>query len=319
MFKTIILGAERKAEIFQHLLSGHSDFVINGFFDPDDPSNGDGAGNLLYTFDLAERADVFIVDRHVNYRDHQMLSNLVRLGKHLLFDGYFQYDLNDLISLSRLHDESRNCIHFAHILNNKPLFTTASQFLRKPRFIRLEKYCSAPQPGQFEKWLFQNLSQELDLILRTAQSNIRNISARPLFLFGKNPDLLNIHIEFDNDAICHITAGRAIEPGVNKMRIFQQDKLFMLDFSGNRLTEYRPSSNKDQLSILPNAESTDDDSFTAIERPVMPFDSWKMEFRNFAENIRKNLTPASHLQHLSDITQLSLYIVEKVQRRYHEV
>jgi hypothetical protein len=319
MFKTIIIGAERKAEIFQHLLAAHPEFEVSGYFNPDDEANGDGLGNLLYTYELAERADVFMVDRHVHFRDHHMLSNLVKLGKHILFDGYFQYPLNDLDQLMRLHDESRNCIHFANVLNNRPLFTTASQFLRKPRFIKLEKYCNAPAPGHFDKWLFQNLSQELDLILRTASSNIRSVSARPLFLFGKNPDLLNIHIEFDNDAICHITAGRAIEPGINKMRIFQQDKLFLLDFTENRLDEYRPATNKDQLSILPNGETPENESFNMIERSIMPFDSWKMELRNFAENIHKRLTPASHLEHLADISNLSSFIVEKVQRRYHEV
>jgi hypothetical protein len=65
------------------------------------------------------------------------------------------------------------------------------------------------------------LAQELDLIHRIIDSNIRSISARPMFLFGQHTDLLNIHIEFDNDAICQISLGRAIEENTHKIRIFQ--------------------------------------------------------------------------------------------------
>ena len=145
------------------------------------------------------------------------------------------------------------------------------------------------------------------------------MSARPLFLFGKNPDLLNIHIEFDNDSICHISAGRAIEPGTHRMKIYQQDKLFSLDFVENTLNEYRQIENKDQLTFLEESEGEQQQELTLIQRPVVPFDSWKMEFRNFEENIVKGLTPLTSLENMLEVNRLTSLITEKVQRRYHEV
>jgi hypothetical protein len=316
--KTVILGSQRKAEIFAHLLSGAESFEFCGYYDPDSADNSDGAGNLLFALELAEKADVFMFDRHVNFIDSSFIEHFVRLGKHLMFDGFLIQDLSFLEQLSRLHRESGNCMHIANILYNKPLYTTASQFIRKPRFIKLEKECRPPSPGNFEQWLFKELAQDLDLIIRTAQSGIREVSARPLFLFGNNPDLLNIHIEFDNDAVCHISVGRAIEPGTHRMKIFQQDRLFSLDFAENTLNEYRPMENKDQLSILEDQDNQHQE-LTLIQRPVVPFDSWKMELRNFEENIHKALTPLSTIENLVEVNQLTALITEKVQRRYHEV
>jgi hypothetical protein len=44
-----------------------------------------------------------------------------------------------------------------------------------------------------------------------------------------------------------------------------------------------------------------------------------MELRNFHENIHKNLTPATHLEHMEYVSSVMADIVDKVQRKYAEV
>lgn len=317
--KTIIFGSERKAEIFNYLFQKSDCFELAGFYDPDDEINFNGMGGLLYTGNLLEKADVFVVDRHTLRMEHGVIENLIRFGKHILFDGFHHGTDLPVEQFCSLQAESRNCIQVANVLHNKPLFTTASQYIRKPRFIKLEKHCPPPGPGEFSSWLFAELGQELDLIKRVANSEIRHVSARPIFLFGKNPDLLNIHIEFDNDAVCHISAGRAIEPGLHRLRLFQENRVFVLDFPENTLTEYRPSDNQHQLNILSDEIPENSTELSTIARPVMPFDAWQMELRNFAENIEKNLTPRTCLADWLGVLHLTQRITEKVQRRYHEV
>jgi hypothetical protein len=317
--KTIIFGTERKAEIFNHLFLKSEKFELTGFYDPDDEMNFNGMGGLLYTANLLEKGDVFVVDRHTKRMDSGVIENLIRFGKHILFDGFHHGTDLPVEQFCALQSESRNCIQIANVLHNKPLFTTAAQHIRKPRFIKLEKHCPPPAPGEFYSWLFEMLGQDLDLIVRVADSEIRNVSARPIFLFGKNPDLLNIHIEFDNDAVCHISAGRAIEPGLHRLRFFQENKVCVLDFPGNTLTEYRPADNQQQLNMLNDNLTENSQEFSTIVRPVMPFDTWQMELRNFAENIEKHLTPRTSLYDWLNMLNLTQKITEKVQRRYHEV
>lgn len=319
VLKAVIIGSQRKAEIFQHLLTAFPGFEFTGYYDPDDTNNSNAFGELIYGLELCEKADVFIVDRHVKYLDYNLFENFIRLGKHLLLDGFLINNWGVASRLRELHTESGNCVQIANTLHNRPLFTTASQFVRKPRFIKIEKHCNAPKPGEFDSWLFHALSQDLDIVFRITESGIRNITARPLFLFGKSPDLLNIHIEFDNDSICHISAGRAVETGLHKFRVFQQDRLFHMDFAENQLMEYRPMNPSDQLTILTDGENTDIHEFTEINRPIMPFDMWRMEFRNFEENIQKNLSPATGLEHLEIVTAATQSIIDKVQRKYAEV
>jgi hypothetical protein len=315
----VIIGSQRKAEIFQHLISAFPQLEFRGYYDPDDLANADMYGQLLYSMELCEKADVFIIDRHIRHLDPEMLEQFIKFGKHIMMDGLLISDPNVTGRLLSLKHEAGTCVQISNILHNKPLFTTASQFIRKPRFIKIEKNCNAPKPGEFERWFFQNLAQELDIVLRVAESGIRNITARPLFLFGKSPDLLNVHIEFDNDSVCHISAGRAVESGIHKFRVFQQDRLYHMDIADNYLMELRPLNPSDQLSILSESDDHAVHEFIEISRPVMPFDSWKMEFRNFIENIQKNLSPVTGLEELDTIANATSVIVEKIQRKYAEV
>jgi hypothetical protein len=143
-------------------------------------------------------------------------------------------------------------------------------------------------------------------------------------LFGNQADLLNIQLEFSNDAIAVISVGRAVEPGTFVMNIYQKDRLFSVDFSENTLREFRTLENTNQLTLheeLSNVINTENDvkQLVKIDRAVMPFDPWKMEIRNFQENIEKRLTPISSIDNGFEVTFLVEQIIERIQRKYQEV
>ena len=321
--RAIVLGSEKKAHIYQHLLGQLPGYELVGFFDPDDAANVDMLGGLMHSLELSSKADVFFLDRHVRHVQAEWMGHFIKMGKSVFIDGFRNWGLDELEQLEKWRLEAQGVVQFAHVLYNKPLFTSAMQLIRKPRFIKIEKHCNAPKAGQFSSWLFEQLSQEFDLIQRSIQSSVRQVMARPLFLFGDNPDLLNIHIEFDNDAVAHIAVGRAIEPGMHKLRVFQADRLYHLDFSSQEIAEFRPSQPdiQPQLNLESDWNPADNQiaEFSEIPRTIMPFDSWKMELRNFQENCQLGLTPTTHLEHIIDSRQLCDWISERVQRKYQEV
>jgi len=118
--------------------------------------------------------------------------------------------------------------------------------------------------------------------------------------------------------------GRAVEPGTFVMNIYQKDRLFSIDFSENTIKEFRTPENSAQLTLHEelSAVATGDNEIkqlVQIERSVMPFDPWKMEIRNFQENIEKHLTPISSIDNGFEVTFLVEQIIERIQRKYQEV
>ncbi len=320
MRKSVVIGSKRKAEIFEHLLSTVDGFELVGFVDPDDNSNYNMLGEMMFALEIAALGDVFFIDRHVKSLPFEIICHLVKLGKHIFFDGYRNFNAGEMEQLLKYKRESGVVVQIGNILHNKPLFTSALQLVKKPRYIKLEKHCHPPLLGQFNEWIHQHLFQEIDLIQRTMQSRIRSISARPMFLFGTQTDLLNIHLEFDNDAIAQISAGRAMEPGTYTLKIFQQDRLFLLNFTNNELIEYRTAEQTEQLSLSADFDHPElPPELIRIDRQIMPFDTWKMELRNFNENIANNLSPLTHLEHALEVANTCEWAIEKIQRKYQNL
>lgn len=320
MRKSVVIGSKRKAEIFEHLLTAVDGFDLVGFIDPDDISNYNMMGEMMFALEIAALGDVFFIDRHVKSLPFEVICHLVKLGKHLFFDGYRNFNTGQLEQLLKFKRESGVIVQIGNVLHNKPLFTSALQLVKKPRYIKLEKHCHPPQSGEFAEWIHTHLFQEIDIIQRTMFSRVRSISARPMFLFGQQADLLNIHLEFDNDAIAQISAGRAMEPGTYGLKIFQQDRLFHLNFSNNELIEYRSAEHNEQLSLSADFDHPElPPELIRIDRQIMPFDNWKMELRNFNENILQNLSPLTHLEHALDVGITCEWALDKIQRKYQDL
>ncbi len=323
MKDTIILGSNKSAEEYISMLSDMKNIRIKGYIDPDDSLNYNMFGDFIKTMEIIEQGDLFILGNQVHSIDIDVLKHMIRFGKHILIDGLRNWSSYEINELEKLRRESQTVFQFGNTLNGKPLVTTAFQYIRKPRLVKVEKFSTAPKPGQFDHWIFNQLAEEIDLVCRIMNSGIRTISARPMFLFGKDPDLLNIQMEFDNDAICQIALGRAIEEGTHSIQVFQQEKLFHLDFTQNLLSETKNQDPSHQLMLeiepLSPEKYSDNLPTVTIEKPIMHFDSRKMELKNFIENIEKRLTPLSNLEHLKDVSDICEWISEKVKRRYQSV
>ncbi len=323
MKDTIILGSNKSAEEYISMLSDMKNIRVKGYIDPDDSLNYNMFGDFIKTMEMIEQGDLFILGNQVNSIDIDVLKHMIRFGKHVLIEGLRNWSTHEINELEKLRRESQTVLQFGNTLNSKPLVTTAFQYIRKPRLVKLEKYSSAPKPGQFDQWIFDQLAEEIDLVCRIMNSGIRTISARPMFLFGKDPDLLNIQMEFDNDAICQISLGRAIEEGSHSIQVYQQEKVFHIDFAKNSLTETKNQDPSDQLTldIEPLSPEIKEEKLPTItlEKSIMHFDARKMELRNFIENIEKRLTPISNLEHLKEVSDVCEWISEKVKRRYQTV
>lgn len=322
MKKVILLGSAKSTDAYVNELTRFKDVEVIGFLDPDSEQNQSLFDDFFQFMSLLEKAHVFIVCRDVQHLDFEIIRQMIRFGKHVFVDGFREWSTHEIEEIEKLRFESQVVFQFGNTLYGMPVFTSALNLVKKPRFIKVEKHCPPPKPGTFENWIFEQLSEEFDLVQRLMQSTIRSVSARPMFLFGEDPDLLNIHIEFHNDAICHFSVGRAIDKEVHRIRVYQQDKLLSIDLNGNNLEESRLKGDTEQLSLDLNFKQSDINNqheMVTLERHVLLYDRRVKDLTNFFENIDKRLSPLSSLDHLMEVADICEVVCEKVKRRYQSL
>jgi len=319
MIKAIILGSSQSVENYPKEIFNSVGIEFVGYIDPLDSTNADIINDYLQFYETIQKADVFLISSEVYPLDIDFIKKLTRFGKHLLIDGFRNWSTYEIEQLEKLRIEAQTIIQFGSLLQSLPIFTTAFQYLKNPRMIKIEKFCNAPRLGDFENWVFENIAEEIDLVCRIVRAGIRSIQAKPIFIYGNQADLINIHLEFDNDAICNISMGRAIEDSKHFISIFQQDKHIQINLKDNKILESKMALNQDQLELDIDIDQSENPKIITIERNIMPYDVRKMELRNFTENIEKKLTPSSTLDHLRDVEFICEMLNEKIKRRYQAV
>ena len=319
MKKVILLGSSLTTQEYTNELARFKGVKVVGYIDPDDSGNQNTFDNFFQMMDLIQKGDAFIVSRDVITLDFEVIRQMIRFGKHVFIDGFREWSCGEIEEIEKLRNESRTVFQFGNTLFGLPIISSALQLINKPRFIRVEKHGPVPKKGQFDNWIFENLSEEFDLMQRIMKSPMRSISARPMFLFGEDPDLLNVHIEFHNDAICHLSVGRAIAKNTHRFQVYQKENMLEIDLAENQLSESRMSIPTDQLSLemefYPDQNINSENRVT-LERHISPYNARKLDLQSFIENIDKQQSPSSNLTHLLEVADMIEVVCEKVKRRY---
>ena len=322
MKKVILLGSSLSTQEYTNELARFKGVKVVGYIDPDDSGNQNTFDDFFLMMDLIQKGDAFIVSRDVHSLDFEVVRQMIRFGKHVFIDGFREWSSGEIEEIEKLRNESRTVFQFGNTLFGLPIIRSAIQLINKPRFIRVEKHGPVPKKGQFDNWIFEHLSEEFDLMQRIMKSPMRSISARPMFLFGEDPDLLNIHIEFHNDAICHVSVGRAIDKNTHRFLVYQKENMLEIDLAQNQLSESRMSIPTDQLSLemdfYPD-QSINNENRITLERHISPYNARKLDLQSFIENIEKQQSPSSNLTHLMDVADMIEVVCEKVKRRYQSL
>jgi len=77
---------------------------------------------------------------------------------------------------------------------------------------------------------------DLDIVLHTVKSLVKNIHASGVAVVSDTPDIANARIEFDNGCVANLTASRMSMKNMRKIRFFQKDAYVAVDFL-NKKTE----------------------------------------------------------------------------------
>jgi predicted dehydrogenase len=83
---------------------------------------------------------------------------------------------------------------------------------------------------------------DLDIILQWDGSGIKQINASGIPIISKKIDIANVRLEFNSGLVANITASRVSQKKTRKLRIFQKNKYFSLDYKKKRVKIFELSN-----------------------------------------------------------------------------
>ncbi len=217
-------------------------------------------------------------------------------GKHIFLEKPITSELSQARELMELAKAQNLKIQVGHIERFNPVILAVEEQIKDPMFIESHRLSTFHHRGTDVPVVLDLMIHDIDLILDFVKSPIKQIHASGIGILTPSIDIANARLEFENGAIANVTSSRVSLKQERKIRFFQKDAYFSMDFVAKQVNIVRKSPNI--LTLLPRImagdpslkaeELVDTQLLTVADSPK---DALQMELESFVDSILKDKKP----------------------------
>ena len=234
MLKVGVVGCGHLGKIHIKLLSESKNYFLVGVYDPNLEESKTISEKFNCTHfknfnELLENIDVLnIVTPTPFHFEYAELA--INKKKHVFIEKPVCSNTNEsnkLIKLSRSNDIK---IQVGHVERFNPAFTKVEKEINNPMFIESHRLAKFNPRGTDVSVVLDLMIHDIDIILKSVKSNVKEVSSVGVSVISKTPDIANARIEFENGCVANLTASRVYLKNMRKTRFFQSGKYISIDF-----------------------------------------------------------------------------------------
>jgi predicted dehydrogenase len=186
-----------------------------------------------------------------------------------------------------------------------PAVTAIQHIVNNPIFIESNRLGLYKERGTDVSVVLDLMIHDIDLILNFVRSGIKYCHAMGTCVVSDNVDIANAHIEFDNGAVANVTASRISNKNERKIRMFQKDGYFSVDFANRSIIHVRPGK-EDNNCPIPGMHLE--------EKCFTEGDALEEEIKSFVHSVQSREAAAVSGQMGRDALKLALSITQQIKQ-----
>ncbi len=298
--KVGVVGTGYLGKIHTKLLKTHQNIDFIGIYDADNQTAQNVANEFSVTsFDnldkLTEQCDALIVATPTSTH-YETASKIIEKGKHVFIEKPITASIEEAEKLVKLAKEKNVKIQVGHIERFNPALLAVEKYSLEPMFIQTDRLAQFNPRGTDVAVVLDLMIHDIDIILSLIKSKVTQINASGVAVVSDTLDIANARLEFENGAVANVTASRISLKKMRKMRIFQRDGYYSLDFTNGTAEIYRLINNNDEKPettiALGELGNGDKKKFVVYEQPQIPeVNAMQYEQKLFFDAILKNSRP----------------------------
>jgi len=193
---------------------------------------------------------------------HSVTRDLLVAGVDVLVEKPLTTTIEDGKALVELAVRGGRVLQVGHLERFNPAMRALGGRVTEPRFIECQRLAQFGERGTDVDVVLDLMIHDLDLILSMVPSPVRAIEAVGVPVLTPSVDIANARLRFANGCIANVTASRVSLKRERKLRIFQPDAYFSLDFDERRVRVCRrePDGNGHPSLTLEDLEVREGDA-----------------------------------------------------------
>jgi len=230
----------------------------------------------------ALRGRVDCVSVAVNTPQHFAVArDLLEAGIDVLVEKPVTTTLEEGKGLLELAVREQRVLQVGHLERFNPAVRALEGLVAHPRFIECQRLAPLGERGTDVDVVLDVMIHDIDLLLAMVASPLRSVEAVGVPVLTTSVDIANARLRFANGCIANVTASRVSAKRERKLRIFQADAYFSLDFDLRQVRLCRREPGPDGRPVL---------SFEQLEVPAG--DALAAEIDAFVHAVRLGEPPA---------------------------
>lgn len=300
MLKIAVVGVGHLGKHHARKFAAMPDVLLAGIYDQDTQRCQELAqelevkafGNYQALLDACDGVDI-----SATTTAHYALAKTALLaGKHVFVEKPITAELGQARELVSLAAQQNLKLQVGHIERFNPVILAVEDEIANPMFIESHRLSTFHHRGTDVPVVLDLMIHDIDLILDFVKSPVKDIRASGVGILTPSIDIANARLEFENGAIANVTSSRVSMKQERKIRFFQRDAYFSLDFGAKHATVMKRSP--DILKYLPQilAGSTDIKAEQLVDvkhhdLSLEAKDALNMELESFVTCIVKDKPP----------------------------
>ena len=158
--------------------------------------------------------------------------------KHVLIEKPMTQTVSQAEKLLLLAKKNRVVLQAGHLERFNPVMKKLSQDVKNPVFIEVHRLAKFNPRSTDVNVIFDLMIHDIDIVTSLIKSKIKKISAFGKKIITNSTDIANVRIEFVGGEVANLTASRISQKNERKVRIFQRDKYYSVDFMNSSIKRY---------------------------------------------------------------------------------
>ncbi len=160
----------------------------------------------------------------------EVVQNFLRAGAHVLVEKPIAAELDQAEALIALARRADRVLHVGHLEWHNAALRAIAPIIRRPRFV--EAHRMGPFPGRAtDVDIIRDLMiHDLDIVQRLLGEEPETAEGIGVPVISKELDIANARLRFPGGCIANFTASRVSPSPMRKLRLFQADGYFSIDF-----------------------------------------------------------------------------------------
>jgi predicted dehydrogenase len=232
-------------------------------------------------------------------------NRIIRSSKHIFLESFVADSMDKAKSIVNLSHEAGIVAQIGHNMRYSSVIEGVKEKIKPAKFIDFSyNRKSSANLNSAVAWTAR-LTESIDLILNTVNSNVRTLQASGVIVAGEGIDFINARIEFDNGCVANLSFNLLFDEDAKNVQIFGNEKLVKLDLLKNKAEIC--TINHNELANQKKVVKTD-----LLEDSESPM---KNSFISFSDCILNQSETKVTMDHGFQAYAIAQQVMEKVENR----